>query len=343
MRILSLLCLFMLGTGCASYKPTFPTTESAQTESLYVQPVLNQEEVAVQVVIADSSASTMQYGALGALIGAIVDSAVNNSRAKKAERKAEVLREATVDYDLIASLREAASTEQTGGGWNISMVGDVSAETDIRQMVADKFAASEVDTVIALTATYQLTPTVDQVNVSITQEVFPRHKVNRSTKRQMPSSTRYISYQSPIHAVSYRPYNDGEKEELKKAITYEYEQSIAIKPEEETTLRAALAKELEEIEESTEIPEDRAIAETWTPERLAMYLDESKKHLRFMLEYDWNETEKPDMASANLEDFYPVLATGMRVRQRGLNVGELDDNVVYRTAGGAIYSVPPSD
>ena len=254
-----------------------------------------------------------------------------------------MLRQATVDYDLLASLQAATSTEQSGSAWSVNAVGDITAETDIREMVAETFSNTDVDTVVVLTATYQLTPTVDQVNVSVTQEVFPRDKVSRSTNRQLTSSTRYLSYQSPVHTISYRPYNDGEKEELKKAITYEYEQSIATKPEEEADLREALAKELEEIDESTEIPEDRAIAETWTPERLAMYLDESKRHLRFMLEHDWNEQVKPDMASANLEPFFAVTATGMRMRQKGRNVGELDKNVVYRTAGGAIYSVPPAD
>ena len=83
MRILSLLSLLLLVTGCASYKPTFPTTEAAQTESLYVQPVLHQEEVAVQVVVADSSATTAQYGAIGALVGAIIDSGSTTAGPRK--------------------------------------------------------------------------------------------------------------------------------------------------------------------------------------------------------------------------------------------------------------------
>ena len=341
MRSIGLICLLFLTAGCVSYQPTFPSTEGAETESLHVLPVLHQEEVAVQVVVADSSAATAQYGAIGALIGAIVDSAVNNSRAKKAERKAEVLRAATVDYDLTANLVDATATEAVGNGWSVQSVGDVTGDTETRKLVADVFADSSVDTVVVLTATYQLTPNIDQVHVSIQQEVFPRAKLT-SSKRAVPSSYRIMAYQSPYHPITYRAFRDGEKEEIKQAITYDYEQSIATQPDEEDGLRKALAKELEEIDVSTEIPEDRAIAETWTTDLLAMYLDEANKHLRFMLEHDWNERTKLDMASENMEPFFAVTSTGVRAKKKGRNIGSLDSNTIYRTTAGALYSVPPA-
>lgn len=341
MRSIGILSLLFLTAGCVSYQPTFPSTEGSETESLHVLPILHQEEVAVQVVVADSSAATAQYGALGALIGAIVDSAVNNSRAKKAERKAEVLRSATVDYDLTANLVGATTTEADGNGWTVQSVGDVTGDTETRKLVADVFADSAVDTVVVLTASYQLTPSIDQVHVSIRQEVFPRSKLT-SSNRAVPSSFRVMAYQSPHHPITYRPFRDGEKEEIKQAIAYEYEQSITTQPDEEDDLRKALAKELEEIDAATEIPEDRAIAETWTADRLSMYLDEANTHLRFMLEHDWNERTKLDMASENLEPFFAVTTTGIRAKQKGRSIGSLDSNTIYRTAAGTLYSVPPS-
>lgn len=328
--------------GCATYQPTFPSTEGAESQSLHILPVLHQEEMEVQVIVADSSAATGQYGAIGALIGAIVDSAITNSRAKQAERKAEVLREATADYDLVNNLRTAVAVESPGDGWTVDDIGDVTAETEIREAVGQIFADSDVDTVMVLSGTYQLTPTVDQVSVWIHQQVFPRARLVDG-KRPTPSGSRYLVYQSPLHAPVYRPFADGEKELLKAAIERQYEQAIATGSEDEETLRKALASELEEIDAATEITEEIAIAETWTSELLTTYLDEAKNHLRFMLEHDWNERVKPEMDTASLEEFHTVLGTGVATKYKGYRVGDLDGNVVYRTAGGTIYSVPVAD
>ncbi len=339
MRVLVALYTILALSGCATYKPTFPSTEGIESESLHILPVLYQEEMAVQVIVADSSATSYQYGAIGALLGVIIDSAVNNSRAKKAERKAEVLRAATVDYDLIDNLNTAIAVEPAGNGWSVQSVANITAETEVRDIVRSVFAESDVDTVMVLTATYQLTPTVDQVNVSINQQVFPRSRSGPRHK-PTPSSSRYLSYLSPVHAVVFRPFADGEKELIKGAIDREYEQSIATQAEDEDALKKALASELKEIDEATEIPEDIAIAETWTPELLSTYLDEAKIHLRFMLTYDWNERVKPKMDSASLERFDAVTQLGGRSKQRGHNIGNIDNNTVYRTAAGSVFSVP---
>ena len=342
MRASIVLAVVLSLAGCATYEPTFPSTESSDSHSLHLLPVLHQEEMEVQVAVADSSAATAQYGALGALIGAMVDSAVTNSRAKQAERKAEVLRQATVDYDLVDNLRTAVAVEPAGNGWTVDSIGDVTAETEIREVVGEVFAGTDVDAVVVLTGTYQLTPTIDQVSVWIHQQVFPRARSVDSGK-PTPSSSRYLVYQSPAHEPVFRPFADGEKELLKAAIEREYAQAIATGAEDEETLQKALEKELEEIDEATEITDEIAIAETWKPELLAKYLDEAKTHLRFMLEYDWNERVKPEMDSDSLEEFHTVLATGYRTKYKGYRVGDIDGNVVYRTAGGTIYSVPAAE
>lgn len=226
-----------------------------------------------------------------------------------------------------------------GNGWTVDSIGDVTAETEIREGVREIFASTDVDTVMVLTGTYQLTPTVDQVSVWIKQEVFPRARAV-DTQKPTPSSSRYLVYQSPLHPPVFRPFADGEKQLLKTAIEREYAQAIATEAEDEESLRKALESELKEIDEATEITEEIAIAETWTPALLAGYLDEAKTHLRFMLEYDWNERVKPEMETASLEEFQTVVASGVRTKYKGYRVGDLDNNLVYRTAGGTIYSVP---
>ncbi|MEO1035133.1 MAG: hypothetical protein AAFX44_06185 [Pseudomonadota bacterium] len=343
MRLTTLLLATVVVSGCATgYEPTFPSTEGAESETLHVLPVLHQEELAVQVVVADSSAATAQYGALGALVGAIVDSAVNNSRAKQAERKAEVLRQATADYRIMANFQEAIATDSAGRGWSVENIGPVSAEPDVRDQVKDVFASSGVDTVVVLTATYEMVPSLDQVSVSIAQEVYPRPD-SGSTSRPKASSQRTFAYQSPYREVEYRSFVEGEKDLIKASITREYEQSITTQPDEEKDLRKALAKELEELDEATEIPEDIAIKETWPANALADYLDEAKSHLRYMIEFDWNERIVPEVDKEALDEFYVVNALGVRAKTKGRKIAELDGNVVYRASGGPMYSVPPAE
>ena len=192
-----------------------------------------------------------------------------------------------------------------------------------------------------MTAKYQLTPSVDQVNVSVSQQIFPRTR-STGTKRPTPSNYRSFSYQSPVHPVVSRPFVPGEKELLKAAITREYNQAIATQVEDENTLRQSLAKELSEIDEATEVPEDVAIAETWTSEILSSYLEEAKTHLKFMIEYDWNERVKPNTDKTDFTYFNAVSHLGHRTRAKGRIIGNIDDNVIYRLKVGTIYSVPSS-
>ena len=339
MRLITLFTIALLASGCAgTYKPTFPSTETAGgSERLYVQPVLLQEELAVQVVVADSSAATAQYGALGALVGAIVDSAINNSRAKKAERNAEVLREATADYRIVESFAAAVATDASGSGWEIVRTGAVSGETDTRDMVEAIFDTSDVDAVMVLNGTYQLLPTLDKVSVGIDQSIYRRP--DESTTRLRPDNTRVFQYESPTSVVEYRGFVPGEKDLLRQEITQEYEQTIATQPEEEKDLRKALEKELEELDESETIPEHVAIREAWPTDLLVDYMEQARSHLRYMVEFDWNERVVPETDKEALEEFYYTNAMGVRIKAKGRRVGELDANAVYRTPVGTMVSV----
>lgn len=341
MRSIYAMAAIILLSGCVSYSPTFPAADVEGPETLQLVPILSQEEMAVQVVVADSSAVTAQYGLIGALVGSVMDAAMNNSRAKKAERKAEVLRAAAQDYDLIANLSEAIRPQAESTNWIIGGVGDVTAETDWSDNVERALAEGDADTAVLLSGTYQLVPTSDQISVVIDQRVYPKDKRGRSG-RYMASSSRRFTYHSPVHPLDLRPFGDGEKELLKSAISLEYEQAIATQMDEEDDLRRALERELEEIDEATNIPEDIAISETWTPELIARYLDEAQSHLSHLIAVDWNEVESPEMTSDVLEDFWAVGVMGTRLRQKGLRLDTLDSNVLYRSRDGSLYSVPPA-
>lgn len=342
MRLVFAAAVVLLSTGCATqYEASFPPTDSGAAAALYLQPALYQEEVGVQVAIVDSSATAGQYGLIGALVGAAIDSAINNSTAKKAERKAEVIREATVGYDLSQNLRTAIAVVPAGTTWAISDIADTTVALDIRDQVAAILDAENVDNVVVLYGSYEMTPTVEQVSATITQQVYLRSTYVPG-KKPKAARERSFYYQSPVRGLDYRAFDDGEKEQLKVALTNEYERSIAIQPDDEDSLRKSLANELKELDEAEQIPEALAISETWPRGLLEGYLDQARDHLKYMVEHDWNDTSPPLMDKQSLDTFYAFSATGYRARMKGDEVHKMDENVVYRTYAGDLFSVPPA-
>lgn len=325
-------------SGCASYEPTFTSPVGPEPTVLYILPIVQQEEIAVRAGTSNTAAATgMQYGVVGAVVGSMIDSAMNEHAVRKAERKAEVLRESAAGLDLREHIGEATALA-SGHGWVVKAVGDVTSNMAIEDQVVEILKDREIDAVMVLSATYLLTSQVDQLIVSIDQQVYPRFIPDKARL----TSRKNISYQSPVHPITYRPFAEGEKDQLKRAIEWEYEQEIVMQPTKETELRRSLRAELRELDDATQIPDYKAIAEAWPPHLLSGYLDQAKRHLRHMLEIDWSEREKADMSIANLGELYAVLPDWRRIKQRGVLMDTLGGNEIYRMKSGDLYSVPPA-
>lgn len=339
MRILSTAAVVLLMTGCASqYKPTFPQTDSSEPVSVYVKPALYQEEVGVQVVVQDSSNATAQYGLIGALVGAAIDAAINNSRAKKSERKAEVVREATTGYDLTGHLESVLDFQQRGETWRVVSVSDTTVALDIRDQVKEVFAAEDVDRVLVMYASYEMVPDLTQVAVTLTQQLYTRPETSSRSPKLLDA--RSFFYQSPQRELGYRDFLDGERDRIKADITEEYERSIAMQPDEEASLRKSLAAELKELDEAEQIPEAVAIAETWPGVLIEGYLNQAKAHLNYLVLHDWNDTANMPMDKEGFDTFNVVNAIGYRANLKGQRIHQMDENAFYRGFDGTLYSVP---
>ena len=76
-RILMMLAILGMA-GCAgNYKTTFDHDAAPEPITVHVVPVVTKEEMDVQILVADSSATSGQFGLIGGIVGAIIDSAVN--------------------------------------------------------------------------------------------------------------------------------------------------------------------------------------------------------------------------------------------------------------------------
>lgn len=327
--------------GCAgSYKPTFDHAERVEPISVHVAPVLSKEEMDVQIVVADSSAATAQFGLIGGLVGAVVDSAINRRNAIKAERLAEIVREKTVEYDLFSAATRSAAVGD-GERWTVVEAEEATTSVGYDDIANNAFNASEAEAVVVLAFDYALTPAVNQVRVNVDQRVYLRSTPKSNNRNRKPESLRTFTYYSPQVELVQRPFDDGEKERLIGLLKEDYAERIAARPDERDDLEKARDSEVEELTKADVIPLVLAIHEAWTPELLTGYLDQSVEHIAFMLRHDWETATVPDDPAARSEDEYLTInAYGQSFITKGKDVGRKDDNEIYRSQWGHMHSMP---
>ncbi len=337
-----LVMLAILGVaGCAgNYKTTFDHDAAPEPITVHVVPVVTKEEIDVQILVADSSATAGQFGLIGGLVGAIIDSAVNKRRAIEAERRAEVLRESSAEYDIVNAAHQSTLRIGNHERWEILAISEPTSTVGWDDIANDAFDEGDARAIAVLDFDYALTPTVNQVRVNVTQRIYDREIEKKGDKNRKPRSTRIFTYYSPIEQLISRPYKDGEKEALTEALKSGYAERMAAHPDEIDDLEKSMEAELEDLQESTTIPEPIAMRETWTAALLQKYLDQSIDHMAFMIRHDWEAATVPEEAERTEDTIVVVNANGMAMQDKGKDVGRLDNNEVYRSQWGNMYSIP---
>lgn len=339
-RILLLISVISLA-GCAgNYKTTFDHEARPEPISVHVVPVIPKEEMDVLIVVSDSSAATAQYGLIGGLVGAIIDSAVNKKKAIDAERKAEIIRRAISEYDLFDAAIQSAQRVGDHERWKVLAVDAPLTTIGLDDAANNAFDQGDAEAVVVLNFDYALTPTATQVRVNVDQQVYLRSTQKKSGKNRKANSVRWFTYMSPIVPLDMRAYEEGEKERIVELILDDYEERIRAHPDEKDDLEKAREKELEEIEGSSTIPEVLAIREAWSSELLTEYLDQSIDHIAWMLRHDWMAATVPEQAQRTEDSYQIVHDNGWTGQDKGDDVGMLDGNTIYRSQWGHMYSVP---
>ncbi|MDH5620156.1 MAG: hypothetical protein OEZ11_16205 [Gammaproteobacteria bacterium] len=305
-----------------------------------VVPVLAKEELDVQIVVADSSAATAQYGLIGALVGAVIDSAVNKRNAVVAERRAEVIRELTGEYDIVEAAHKATLRIGDHERFAVLAVSEPTTSVGWDDLANDAFESGTADVVVVLDFDFALTPTADQVRVNADQRVYFRSTAKKKDKNRKPASFRTFTYFSPVQTVVNRPFEDGEKEQLLDALQDDYEERMTAHPDEKDDLEKAMKAEIEDLQKADTIPEVLALRETWTTEQLSRYLDQSIDHIAFMLRHDWESASVPEESVRTEDKFVVVNANGFAMQDKGKDIARLDENEIYRSQWGHMYSVP---
>jgi hypothetical protein len=228
-----------------------------------------------------------------------------------------------------------------GERWTIVQADDAMTSVGYDDVANNAFNASEAEAVVVLDFDYALTPAANQMRVNVDQRVYLRSTPKSKDRNRKPESLRTFTYYSPQVELVQRPFEDGEKDRLVGMLAESYAERIAARPEERDDLEKARDSEIEELTEAETIPLALAIGETWTPELLAGYLDQSIEHIAFMLRHDWETATVPEDPATRSEDqYFTVNANGQTFVTKGKDIGRMDDNEIYRSQWGHMHSLP---
>lgn len=195
LRHLQYLCLApaALLAACATntpphaYLPDAARDKIASTE--VVVPVRQSE---IYVYVPPSTSGTQAgaaFGMLGVLVGAMVDTSVNNSRTSKAETAVKPLRDAIVDYNFDAALKDDVGKSLTQVG--IAHVGNVRVAKEVTPEAMDAALTGSTDAaVLFTTADYHLSNDANQLSVVVTAMMFPNSDALRAVQPAQKTKTR---------------------------------------------------------------------------------------------------------------------------------------------------------
>lgn len=169
-RALSALALgaLLASTGCATAtRVGLSDSQRAQVGSVKTVAALSQQELGVAIVESKAGAA---YG----IIGAVIDSSVNNSRAKTAEAAVVPVRDALVSYDAAAALGAALNRELRPVPWLKRNVVETRALPDTKAAVAELLKKGGADMLLLVQTDYRLAPDFGALVVTAKVSLLPR-------------------------------------------------------------------------------------------------------------------------------------------------------------------------
>lgn len=185
-RVVSVsLALALLSAGCAqvSRHPLLEEHRKAITSSKTIGNV-SQQEIATSI-----ERSTAGF-AIGGLIGAIVDSAVENHRASKAESGAAALRDLLTDYDPRPAARSALEKELAGTSMFQGTRVELAQEPKLdKTTVTAMVDAAGTDALLVVDFDYRLSPSYDHIVVTAVATLLPTRAAASPVLKQVASTS----------------------------------------------------------------------------------------------------------------------------------------------------------
>lgn len=124
----------LLVSGCNVTPAKVVFTEPPTNKTINVYSVIEQDELEALYPISDSSAATMQFGLVGALVGAAIDTSINKSNAEIAEENLKFIRNELIGLEF-DRLFEEEIVKKLEGNINVGDIKTVKSHSQLKKML----------------------------------------------------------------------------------------------------------------------------------------------------------------------------------------------------------------
>ena len=161
-------------SSCAGYQQKVTQEARDQISTMRVVSFVPQSEISVSINTSNVAAhSAHQAGAIGMLLGSIIDSAVNNSATKRAESRAERFRAVLEDRDFASELHTAFNDTADSIDWADAVFERRDGEK-IGAVRKELLKNSKEDALLLLTSIYGLTPQLESFEIYTQFELYAK-------------------------------------------------------------------------------------------------------------------------------------------------------------------------
>jgi hypothetical protein len=197
-KIVASMCIAVALVGCGA-TPNFYVDKSAtqNISSTDVYITIAQKEINAEI---DRSSVAAAGG--GGLLFALIDVAVENSRATDAEKLVQPIKDGLVDVDFTELFSESLKQELSEIKW--LNVKNVIINNDLTETLAkDNFDASSTDAVLFVNANYSMSSSFDMLKGNSTTSLYPKVQELKQYSEKGDSKK---AFKNPLHVhnVLYR-------------------------------------------------------------------------------------------------------------------------------------------
>ncbi len=189
-NIYALILSTILLTGCAgSYKPITQVDLKAY-QTITTTSLIHQEEIQKKVTLANSGgAAGAQFGFIGGLVGAIVDSAINDDIVEAAEKEMEPFRALMSDFDAREVINSELRNSLDKLNWS-KIISFESEGTINTKEIQSKLSTIQGDLWLSVNTTYKFAEHLEYIEVTSTYSLYPSKVEGGSKKKKVskPSS-----------------------------------------------------------------------------------------------------------------------------------------------------------
>lgn len=193
-KILTTILTIILVSACA----VTPNNYIDQEARLHIDNVDAYLAVTQDEIYADIVRSNTTAAAGGGLLFALIDTGIDNSRTKNAEKLITPIRDSLLDYDYAQLLQTDIQAALAKIEW--MSIKDVSLERTVGDgHILKKVEESKSSAVFFMTADYKLTPNFDGVTTSISAIMFPNKKALYAFKEKLDENENPIDQSDNIY------------------------------------------------------------------------------------------------------------------------------------------------